>query len=168
MDLMGRLGREMVPSSGGSAAGHRSVCSSSDVVWVPYHLRPGDPETRMRHEIMSYAHLVERQLHLVRPPVPLEMTCARDAAFFGAIYANSYAIGMPTIDEMVMDEGVSPFSISQYEGHHPSQLALARARFENITPDLLPSDVQLTLGHHPYLVNLDTAPPRQPLPLKTP
>jgi len=58
---------------------------------------------------------------------------------------------MESIEPLMRDEGVSPFSLGPKTGWHPSQLPVIRAKFDNLTPDLRPCDAQLTFAHHPYL-----------------
>ncbi|RSL56295.1 hypothetical protein CEP54_008925 [Fusarium duplospermum] len=84
-------------------------------------------------------------------PTPLPAQYIVEAGLFGAIYANCYALGMGGIEEILYEEGCSIFSVTADEGHAPSQLPLVRTRFRNVTPDLRPTDLQLTFGHHPYV-----------------
>ncbi|KAJ4170368.1 hypothetical protein NW754_006503 [Fusarium falciforme] len=84
-------------------------------------------------------------------PTPLPAQYIVEAGLFGAIYANCYALGMGGIEEILCEEGCSIFSVTADEGHAPSQLPLVRPRFRNVTPDLRPTDLQLTFGHHPYV-----------------
>ncbi|RSM02254.1 hypothetical protein CEP52_008074 [Fusarium oligoseptatum] len=84
-------------------------------------------------------------------PTPLPAQYIVEAGLFGAIYANCYALGMGGIEEILYEEGCSIFSVTADEGHEPSQLPLVRTRFRNVTPDLRPTDLQLTFGHHPYV-----------------
>lgn len=87
-------------------------------------------------------------------PTPLPAQYIVEAGLFGAIYANCYALGMGGIEEILCEEGCSIFSVTADEGHAPSQLPLVRPRFRSVTPDLRPTDLQLTFGHHPYVVCL--------------
>jgi len=84
-------------------------------------------------------------------PAQLTQMYVHEAGFFAAVAANAYALGMLSLDQMMREEGVSPFSIGPETGHHPSQLHAVRSRFLSITPDLQPTDSQLTIGHHPYI-----------------
>lgn len=76
-----------------------------------------------------------------------------EVGFYGAVFANCYALGMTDLESMMVEDGVSPFSLGPDTGYHPSQLPVIRSKFGGITPDLRPNDVQLTFGHHPYLVS---------------
>lgn len=76
-----------------------------------------------------------------------------EVGFYGAVFANCYALGMTDLEGMMVEDGVSPFNLGPDTGYHPSQLPVIRGKFGGITPDLRPSDTQLTFGHHPYLVS---------------
>ncbi|KAM0434560.1 hypothetical protein ACHAPT_003656 [Fusarium lateritium] len=84
-------------------------------------------------------------------PTPLPAQYIIEAGLFGAIYANCYALGMGGIEEILCEEGCSIFSVTPDEGHAPSQLSLVKPKFRHLTPDLRPTDLQLTFGHHPYV-----------------
>ncbi|KAF5020546.1 hypothetical protein F66182_7410 [Fusarium sp. NRRL 66182] len=74
-----------------------------------------------------------------------------EAGIFGAIFANCYALGMNSVDEILYEEGCSVFSVTPDQGHHSSQLPLVRSRFRTLSPDIQPIDAQVTFGHHPYV-----------------
>ena len=76
-----------------------------------------------------------------------------EAGFFGALFANCYALGMGSVDALLVEDGWSVFSLAPEMAYHPSQLSVVRAKFGTLAPDLRPVDVQLTFAHHPYIVS---------------
>lgn len=87
-------------------------------------------------------------------PAQLSRIYAAESGLFGAIFANCYALGMTDVEAVMIDDGASIFCPGLDVGHEPSQLDVVRPRFSDLTPDLQPCDIQLTFGHHPYLVRI--------------
>ncbi|KAF9770196.1 hypothetical protein IL306_012288 [Fusarium sp. DS 682] len=101
-------------------------------------------------QAIQFAKALYKTAHARPSLFPAQYTM--EPGIFGAIFANCYALGMAGVDEILRDEGCSVFSITQDEGHHPSQLCLVKSRFWDVSPDLQPTEKQLTFGHHPYIV----------------
>ena len=119
--------------------------------WVTTQPTSGPPRNRLHYEARRFANFVDRYVTGNMAPAQLSRIYVIEAGFFGALFANCYALGMNDLNAMTQDEGISPFSIDQDTGYHLSQLPVMRAKFSSITPDLAPCDVQITVGHHPYL-----------------
>lgn len=105
----------------------------------------------LRLEAQHFAQALHRTASR-RGPAPMPSQYVLQGGFFGALMANCYAIGMGSVDALLVEDGWSVFSLAPDLGYHPSQLPLVRARFQDMTPDLRPVDMQLTFAHHPYLV----------------
>lgn len=133
------------PSSG------RSTCSESSDSQNRREIHPA--RLPMIESIKRFTNFVHRQASGKISPAQLSQIYVHEAGFFAAVAANAYALGMSTLDQMMDDDGVSPFSIGPETGYHPSQLHAVRPRFLSITSDLQPTDLQLTVGHHPYIVS---------------
>ena len=108
-------------------------------------------QTLLQIEAQQFARALHRTASGIGPsPAPSQYVL--QAGFFGALMANCYAIGMGSVDALLMEDSWSVFSLAPEMGYHPSQLQVARAKFQDMTPDLRPVDMQLTFAHHPYLV----------------
>ena len=113
--------------------------------------------TRLQVEARRFADFIDRCSRAVaggHNPVSLVRNYSLQTGYFGAIFANCFALGMSNVEPMMEEEGVSLFSLGPETGYHQSQLGAVRPKFHSITPDLRPSDLQLVRGHHPYLVSL--------------
>lgn len=104
----------------------------------------------LRLEAQQFAQALHRTAS--QGPAPMPSQYVLQAGFFGALMANCYAIGMGSVDALLIEDSWSVFSLAPELGYHPSQLPLVRAWFQDMTPDLRPVDLQLTFAHHPYLV----------------
>ena len=121
--------------------------------WVSYHPRSGHPLSRLQDEARRFAAFIDTHIHASLSPANLSKLYVMEVGFYGAVFANCYALGMSDLEGMMTEDGVSPFSLGPDTGYHPSQLPVVRPRFAAVTPDLRPIDLQLTVGHHPYLVH---------------
>ncbi|KAF4342786.1 hypothetical protein FBEOM_3265 [Fusarium beomiforme] len=114
---------------------------------------PRSPQTGQQTpgqlQAIQFAKALYKTAHARPSLFPTQYTM--EPGIFGAIFANCYALGMVSVDEILHDEGCSVFSVTQDEGHQPSQLHFVRSRFRDISPDLQPTENQLTFGHHPYI-----------------
>lgn len=120
--------------------------------WVSSYARPGPVTTKLQSEVRRFASFVDMYASGTVGPAQLARIYSTEASFFAAVFANCYALGMNDVEPLMVEEGVSIFSLGPDTGYHPSQLAAVRPRYVGVTPDLQPCDVQLTFGHHPYLV----------------
>ena len=120
--------------------------------WVSRHPRSGHPLSRLQDEARRFAAFIDTHIHGNLSPANLSKLYVMEVGFYGAVFANCYALGMTDLEGMMTEDGVSPFCLGPDTGYHPSQLPIVRQRFAGVTPDLRPSDTQLTFGHHPYLV----------------
>ncbi|KAF4968131.1 hypothetical protein FSARC_4406 [Fusarium sarcochroum] len=107
------------------------------------------PPTPGQLQAINFAKALYKTAH-ARPTL-LPTVYTMEPGLFGAIFANCYALGMGGVDEILVDEGCSVFSLTQDLGYDPSQLPLVKSRFRALSPDLQPIDKQLTFGHHPYI-----------------
>jgi hypothetical protein len=108
--------------------------------------------SKLQGEARRFASFLDRQASAKLNPAQLSRLYVLEVGFYGAVFANCYALGMSDLEPLMVEEGCSIFSINQDMGYHQSQLDVVRAKFKAITLDLRPSDAQLTIGHHPYLV----------------
>lgn len=129
----------------------RELAAARD--WASSHGRTPEGVTRLQSEARRFGSFVRRHAASGFSPAQLSRIYSLEVALFGAVFANCYALGMRDVEGLMVEEGVSVFSLDQDTGHPPSQLAALRSRFREITPDLQPCDVQLTFGHHPYIVS---------------
>ncbi|KAI1072620.1 hypothetical protein LB507_003146 [Fusarium sp. FIESC RH6] len=114
---------------------------------VPWHQTKPPSAGQLR--AIEFAKALYKTAHARPTLLPTQYTM--ETGIFGAIFANCYALGMAGVDEILVEEGCSVFSVTQDEGHHLSQLPLVKSRFRALSPDLRPIDKQLTFGHHPYI-----------------
>ncbi|KAJ4008558.1 hypothetical protein NW752_009676 [Fusarium irregulare] len=114
---------------------------------VPWHQT--QPPSAGQLRAIEFAKALYKTAHARPTLLPTQYTM--ETGIFGAIFANCYALGMAGVDEILVEEGCSVFSVTQDEGHHLSQLPLVKSRFRALSPDLRPIDKQLTFGHHPYI-----------------
>lgn len=112
--------------------------------------------TRMQFEARRFAAFVDRHFGRNASPLTLARIFTAEASFYGAVFTNCYALGMRDVESVMVEDGVSIFSLDPDTGYEPSQLVVIRPRFAGVTPDLRPCDAQLTIGHHPYLVRPHT------------
>ncbi|KAG9256960.1 uncharacterized protein F5Z01DRAFT_647169 [Emericellopsis atlantica] len=119
--------------------------------WASSDTPPGPPRSRLQEEARRFATFIDRHITGKLSPMQLSRIYVVEAGLFGALFANCYALGMSDIGPMMVEDGCSPFSIDPETGYHESQLLAVKPRFRSITPDLQPTDIQLTFGHHPYI-----------------
>ncbi|KAF4976349.1 hypothetical protein FZEAL_6969 [Fusarium zealandicum] len=110
--------------------------------------RPRQP-TRAQIEAIKFSKAIHHAANANPSPLPTQYIT--EASIFGAMFANCYVLGMGGVEEILVEEGCSVFSVTPDEGHAQSQLSLVRPRFGNVKADLRPTDLQLTFGHHPYI-----------------
>jgi hypothetical protein len=120
--------------------------------WVSRTNRRSATETRLQREARRFAAFINRNASGGVNPAQLSRVYAHEAALFGAIFANCYALGMDDVEPLMGEDGASVFCLGPDTGYEASQLPMVRAMFSSVTQDLQPCDVQLTFGHHPYLV----------------
>ncbi|CAM1506534.1 Fc.00g061750.m01.CDS01 [Cosmosporella sp. VM-42] len=107
--------------------------------------------TKLQLEAQHFAQALHRTAAGWIGPSPMPSQYVMEAGFFGALFANCYALGMGSVDALLVEDGWSVFSLAPQMGYHPSQLSVVRAKFRTLAPDLRPVDVQLTVAHHPYI-----------------
>ncbi|KAH7329334.1 hypothetical protein B0I35DRAFT_473949 [Stachybotrys elegans] len=107
--------------------------------------------SRLQAEALRFTQFIQRQSSGQLSPAQLTRVFSVEVSFFAALFANCYALGMDDVEPMMVEEGVSPFSIGPETGYDQSLVPVLKTRFQTITPDLRPGDAQLTIGHHPYL-----------------
>lgn len=152
-DLLRQLRREVKePDEGNDFHLYPSRQSTFNNNWVSAYPRAGHSSTRLQFEARRFAAFVDKYASGTVGPAQLARIYTAEASLFGAMFANCYALGMNDVEPLMVEEGVSIFSLGPDTGYHPSQLTVVRPKFEGVTPDLRPCDVQLTYGHHPYLV----------------
>lgn len=126
--------------------------------WVSTGPRIGQPRVRIQREARRFADFIDRVGSGQLSPTQLSRVYAAEAGFYGAIFANCFALGMSQVEPMLEENGVSPFCIGTDTGYDPAMIGFVRRRFDGITPDLRPVDQQMIFGHHPYLVSHLRAP----------
>ncbi|CAG1996857.1 unnamed protein product [Fusarium graminearum] len=114
---------------------------------IPWHQTK--PPTPGQLRAVEFAKALYKTAHARPELFPTQYTM--DAGIFGAMFANCYALGMASVDDILCEEGCSVFSVTQDEGHHMSQLPVVKSKFRALSPDLRPTDKQLIVGHHPYV-----------------
>ncbi|KAM5351658.1 hypothetical protein ACJ41O_004381 [Fusarium nematophilum] len=140
-DLLRRLEKETQDSASRVPTQQRSSPKQFPGSWPP---------TRAQMEAVYFTKAIHRVANAGPTPLPTQYII--ETGLFGAMFANCYALGMGGVEEILVDEGCSIFSVTPNEGHAHSQLSVVRPRFRSVAPDLRPTDLQLTFGHHPYIV----------------
>ncbi|RGP81526.1 hypothetical protein FLONG3_258 [Fusarium longipes] len=125
----------------------RDTQDSATEAHLPWHQTK--PPTPGQLRAIEFAKALYRTAHDRPTLLPAQYTM--EAGIFGAMFTNCYALGMASVDDILCEEGCSVFSVTQDQGHHVSQLSLVKSRFQALSPDLRPTDKQLTIGHHPYV-----------------
>ncbi|KAF7550951.1 hypothetical protein G7Z17_g5360 [Cylindrodendrum hubeiense] len=106
------------------------------------HMEVTRYERWLRHRNFAHPHLPDPQMNTIH---------VLHSSFYAAILANSAAIRLLN-QEVLKEEGLSPYSIDHETGYKKDELLVARARFDVFIPlDLRPTDSQLLQPHHPYL-----------------
>lgn len=108
---------------------------------------PTGNQTRLQVESLLFAQAISR----AGPRSPPSQY-ANGAGIYGAVFANCYALGMGSVDEIMAEDGCSLFSVTPDQGHDRAVLPTVKAKFSGLSIHLQPSEGQLTFGHHPYIV----------------
>ncbi|KAF7559786.1 hypothetical protein G7046_g4375 [Stylonectria norvegica] len=115
------------------------------------HSIPNPSPTSLQLQAQAFANTIHREASGWNCLPSSPNYCLTQTGFFAALFANCLALGMGSIEPLIADEGWSVFSLAPELAYHPSQLSVVRSKFRNIAPDLRPSDMQLTVAHHPYI-----------------
>ncbi|KFA76607.1 hypothetical protein S40288_08127 [Stachybotrys chartarum IBT 40288] len=152
-DLLRHLQKQVLDSSPEDSSSSTSSEDDPADTWLPVRQKKTlSPEAnRLQIEARRFAEFVERQTSGKLSPAQLTRVFSAEASFFAAIFANCYALGMADVEPLMDDDGVSIFSLGPDTGYETSQLPFIRSKFSSLTTDLRPIDLQLTVGHHPYI-----------------
>lgn len=153
-DLLRHLQKQVLDSSPEDSSSSTSSEDDPTETWLPVQQKKTlSPEAnRLQIEARRFAEFVDRQTSGKLSPAQLTRVFSAEASFFAAIFANCYALGMADVEPLMDDDGVSIFSLGPDTGYETSQLPFVRSKFSSLTTDLRPIDLQLTVGHHPYIV----------------
>ncbi|KAL2820312.1 hypothetical protein BJX63DRAFT_428146 [Aspergillus granulosus] len=128
------------PTTTPSRQGRKPLTRPSQSLFI--HTEVTRYERWLRRHILSHPHLPDPRMNAIR---------IQHSSFYAAILANSRAILLVN-NEVLQEDGLSPYSVDHVTGHKPDQIASARAAFDGLIPqDLRPTDQQLMHPHHPYI-----------------